>query len=187
MGHPELNAAFHDRRLSTERMSGFRERQSGRRAEALAKAIDLLDGWMLFHEPPEHTRLRTPLARSFTPRAVSGLGERVGALVDDLLAEMASRDGGDLVEGFTHPLPAAVIAELFGVPVEDRDWLADWSEKFGVVVFGAVNHPDYEDLARESGAALEDRLSPLFDPPLRWPRHHGVAARLGRARPLLRP
>ncbi|MEM9714589.1 MAG: cytochrome P450 [Actinomycetota bacterium] len=163
MGHPELNAAFHDRRLSTERMSGFRERQSGRRAEALAKAIDLLDGWMLFHEPPEHTRLRTPLARSFTPRAVSGLGERVGALVDDLLAEMASRDGGDLVEGFTHPLPAAVIAELFGVPVEDRDWLADWSEKFGVVVFGAVNHPDYEDLARESGDELEDRLSPLFD------------------------
>ncbi|MEM8903636.1 MAG: cytochrome P450 [Actinomycetota bacterium] len=163
MGHPELNAAFHDRRLSTERMSGFRERQSGRRAEALAKAIDLLDGWMLFHEPPEHTRLRTPLARSFTPRAVSGLGERVGALVDDLLAEMASRDGGDLVEGFTHPLPAAVIAELFGVPVEDRDWLADWSEKFGVVVFGAVNHPDYEDLARESGDELEDRLSPLLD------------------------
>jgi cytochrome P450 len=163
MGHPELNAAFHDRRLSTERMSGFRDRLSGRRAEALAKAIDLLDGWMLFHEPPEHTRLRTPLARSFTPRAVGGLGERVTALVDGLLDEMAARDRGDLVELFTHPLPAAVIAELFGVPVGERAWLADWSEKFGVVVFGAVNRPDYEDLAREAGDELEDRLRPLFD------------------------
>ena len=163
MGHDELNAAFHDRRLSTERMSGFRERLSGRRAEALAKAIDLLDGWMLFHEPPEHTRLRTPLARSFTPKAVGGLGDRVSALVDGLLDDMATTDGGDLVERFAHPLPAAVIAELFGVPVDERDWLADWSEKFGVVVFGAVNRPDYEDLARESGEELEDRLSPLFE------------------------
>ena len=73
MGHPELNAAFRDPRLSTERMSGFRERLSGPRAEALSMAIDLLDGWMLFHEPPEHTRLRGPLARSFTPRSVNAL------------------------------------------------------------------------------------------------------------------
>lgn len=163
MGHPELDEAFRDRRLSTERMSGFRSRLTGRRAEALAKAIDLLDGWMLFHEPPEHTRLRTPLARSFTPRAVGGLSTRVGDLVDGLLDEMASDDGGDLVERFTHPLPAAVIAELFGVPTDERDWLAGWSEKFGVVVFGAVNRPDYEDLARDAGDELEGRLRPLFD------------------------
>jgi cytochrome P450 len=163
MGHAELNAAFHDRRLSTERMSGFRERLSGRRAEALAKAIDLLEGWMLFHEPPEHTRLRSPLARSFTPRAVGRLGARVAELVDGLLDEMAGDHEGDLVERFAHPLPAAVIAELFGVPVDQRDWLAGWSAKFGVVVFGAVNRPDYEQLAREAGDELEGRLHPLFE------------------------
>lgn len=163
MGHPELDEAFRDRRLSTERMDAFRSRLSGRRAEALAKAIDLLDGWMLFHEPPEHTRLRSPLARSFTPRAVGRLGDRIGALVDQLLDEMATVESGDLVERFTHPLPAAVIAELFGVPAEERDWLAGWSEQFGVVVFGAVNRPDYEDLARAAGEEFEDRLRPLID------------------------
>lgn len=163
MGHPELDEAFRDRRLSTERMDAFRNRLSGRRAEALAKAIDLLDGWMLFHEPPEHTRLRTPLARSFTPRAVATLGDRIGTIIDQLLDEMATTDGGDLVERFAHPLPAAVIAELFGVPVDERDWLAGWSEKFGVVVFGAVNRPDYEDLARAAGDEFEGRLRPLID------------------------
>ncbi|HSJ90416.1 MAG TPA: cytochrome P450 [Ilumatobacter sp.] len=163
MGHPELDEAFRDRRLSTERMDAFRERLTGRRAEALARAIDLLDGWMLFHEPPEHTRLRSPLSRSFTPRAVAGLGPRITAIVDDLLDEMAAADGGDLVARFAHPLPAAVIAELFGVPADERDWLAGWSEKFGVVVFGAVNRPDYEELAREAGAEFEDRLRPLMD------------------------
>lgn len=163
MGHPELDEAFRDRRLSTERMGAFRDRLSERRALALAKAIDLLDGWMLFHEPPEHTRLRSPLARSFTPRAVQGLEHRVAAIVDSLLDEMACDDGGDLVEQFAHPLPAAVIAELFGVPVGEREWLAGWSEKFGVVVFGAVNRPDYEALARDAGDELEQRLRPLFD------------------------
>ena len=163
MGHPELLDAFHDKRLSTDRMDDFRSRQTGPRAEALAKAIDLLDGWMLFHEPPEHTRLRAPLSRSFTPKVVGRLHDRVQALVDDLLDDMATTDGGDLVEAFAHPLPAAVIAELFGVPVEERDWLAGWSEKFGVIVFGAVNRPDYEDLAREAGDELEGRLQPLFD------------------------
>jgi cytochrome P450 len=163
MGHPELDVAFRDRRLSTERMGGFRDRLTGRRAEALAKAIDLLEGWMLFHEPPEHTRLRSPLARSFTPRAVGGLESRVIDLVDGLLDEMGADGGGDLVERFTHPLPAAVIAELFGVPADQRDWLAGWSDKFGVVVFGAVNRPDYEQLAREAGDELEGRLRPLFD------------------------
>lgn len=163
MGHPELDAAFRDRRLSTERMGDFRSRLSERRAEALAKAIDLLEGWMLFHEPPEHTRLRAPLARSFTPRAVQGLEQRVAAIVDDLLDRMALDESGDLVERFAHPLPAAVIAELFGVPVDEREWLAGWSAKFGVVVFGAVNRPDYESLARDAGDELERRLRPLFD------------------------
>jgi cytochrome P450 len=162
LGHPELDEAFRDRRLSTERMGDFRRRLSGRRAEALAKAIDLLEGWMLFHEPPEHTRLRAPLARSFTPRAVSTLDGRVAAIVERLLDGMAGDHQGDLVERFTHPLPAAVIAELFGVPPDERDWLAGWSAKFGVVVFGAVNRPDYEQLAREAGEELEQRLQPLL-------------------------
>jgi len=163
MGHPELDAAFRDRRLSTERMGQFRSRLTERRAAALAKAIDLLDGWMLFHEPPEHTRLRSPLARSFTPRAVQGLDHRVAALVDGLLDDMGDTAEGDLVGRFAHPLPAAVIAELFGVPVGRRDWLAGWSEKFGVVVFGAVNRPDYEELAREAGEEFDERLRPLLD------------------------
>lgn len=167
LGHPELDAAFRDRRLSTERMQGFRARLSGRRAEALAKALDLLDGWMLFHEPPEHTRLRAPVAREFTPRAVQRLEARVTSLVDDLLDAMATLPAGDtsgdLVQRFTHPLPAAVIAELFGVPADERDWLAGWSERFGAVVFGAVNRPDYEELARAAGDEFEQRMAPLMD------------------------
>lgn len=162
-GHPELDAAFRDRRLTTERMAGFKARQHGTRADALQRAIELLDGWMLFHEPPAHTRLRAPLNRQFTPKAVAHLTADIDEIACDLLQHMQGHTRVDLVEAFAHELPARVIARLFGVPDHDRAWLADWSEKFGVVVFGAVNRSDYEETARAAGAEFGDRLGPLID------------------------
>ena len=166
-GYPELEAAFADRRLSTERMDGFRARLSGPRAAALEGALRLLEGWMLFHEPPDHTRLRAPLSRSFTPKAVAPLTDAITGHVDRLLTELADRLAGgetvDLVEAFTHRLPAAVIAELFGVPEDEGVWLDAWSEKFGVVVFGATNRRDYEVVARAAGEELQANLGGLIE------------------------
>lgn len=162
-GHPELDAAFRDRRLTTERMAAFKARQHGSRARALQRAIELLDGWMLFHEPPTHTRLRSPLNRQFTPKAVARLGSDIDDIATELLDHMAGHTHVDLVSAFAHELPARVIARLFGVPDEERAWLADWSAKFGVVVFGAVNRGDYEEMAQAAGAEFGDRLGPLID------------------------
>jgi cytochrome P450 len=163
LGHPELDAAFRTPTLSTERMGAFRDRLSPTRAAALADAIELLDGWMLFHDPPEHTRLRAPLARRFTPRAVAPLEQAVTEACDALLDQMEQRDGViDLVEAFTHPLPAAVIARLFGVPDSLRGWLTEWSARFGVVVFGATRRPDYEAVARAAGAEFHEHLGALL-------------------------
>jgi cytochrome P450 len=162
-GHAELDAAFRNPALSTERMDTFRARQSGSRADALAKAIELLDGWMLFHEPPTHTRLRSPFARAFTPKTVRALAADVTSICDVLLSEIERGPSGfDLVERFAHPLPAAVIGKLFGVPDELQPWLAEWSARFGVVVFGATRRPDYEDLARESADEFTHHLGALI-------------------------
>ncbi len=169
LGHPELDAAFRSPALSTERMAAFTARLRGSRAEALAKAVELLNGWMLFHEPPEHTRLRAPLARRFTPKAVAALEPEITALCDQLLDAMEDADGPvDLVEAFAHPLPAAVIARLFGVPDELREWLTEWSARFGVVVFGATRRPDYEEVARAAGAEFHEHIGAL----LRLRREH---------------
>ena len=166
LGHPELDAAFRAPQLSTDRMGAFRSRLSGSRAEALERAIELLDGWMLFHDPPEHTRLRAPFARQFTPRAVSSLEADVAVICDELVDAYAARlergEVADLVAGVSHPLPAAVIARLFGVPPELHAWLAEWSARFGVVVFGATRRPDYEDVARAAGAEFHEHLGQLL-------------------------
>jgi cytochrome P450 len=156
--HAELGAALRDPRLSTARMDAFESRLSATRREALAPAIELLRGWMLFHDPPAHTRLRAPVARAFTPRRVEKLRAKIEAVTAELLDELARAGGADLVEAFAHPLPAIVIAELFGVPRADREKIRRWSAKFGVVVFGATERADYERVASEAGLEFRDYI-----------------------------
>ena len=83
---------------------------------------------VLNSDPPVHTRLRTLLNRAFTPRAIEGLRPHIEDIAAALLDD-AGRAGGrfDAVAGFAQPLPIIVIAELLGVPPEDRDQLKVWS------------------------------------------------------------
>jgi cytochrome P450 len=84
---------------------------------------------LLTMDPPEHSRLRTLLAKTFTQRRVERLRpwirELAGALVDELRAYGAPVD---LVEHFALPLPVAVICELLGVPVDDRARFREWTD-----------------------------------------------------------
>ncbi|GAB3959491.1 cytochrome P450 [Actinoallomurus acanthiterrae] len=72
-------------------------------------------------DPPEHTRYRRLLSRHFGPRRVAELTPTIRRYTEQALADMA--DGGspaDLVAAFAVPIPALVICELLGVPLEDR-------------------------------------------------------------------
>ena len=117
---------------------------------------------MLFHEPPVHTRLRSPFLRAFTPRSVRHLEADIRSICERLLDDIGeNRESFDVVERFAHPLPAAVIAMLFGVPPELGQWLKEWSARFGAVVFGATGRADYEHLARAAGAEFHERIGAL--------------------------
>ncbi|MFD7237356.1 cytochrome P450 [Streptomyces syringium] len=82
--------------------------------------------WMVFMDPPRHTRVRALVAKAFTPRIVEGLRPRIGELATGLVAELAegaaAQGEADLVDGFAAPFPILVISELLGVPKEDRPW-----------------------------------------------------------------
>jgi cytochrome P450 PksS len=75
---------------------------------------------MLSQDPPDHTRLRKLVSQAFTPRRIERLGDRIQAVCNGLL-EAAPRAGSfDLVHDFALPLPLTVIAELLGIPMQDR-------------------------------------------------------------------
>ena len=109
---------------------------------------------VLNSDPPVHTRLRTLLNRAFTPRAIEGLRPHIEDIADSLLAD-AGRAGGrfDAVTGFAQPLPIIVIAELLGVPPEDRDQLKVWSTAIANTT-NVLNTEDALTAARQATVEL---------------------------------
>ncbi|GAA3549202.1 cytochrome P450 [Amycolatopsis ultiminotia] len=87
------------------------------------------NGGILTMDPPDHTRLRTLVAKAFTMRRVELLRPRVAELADEFIGDL-KRHGqpADLVDLYALPIPVAVICELLGVPVADRPKFRAWSD-----------------------------------------------------------
>ncbi|MGH3319576.1 MAG: cytochrome P450 [Streptosporangiaceae bacterium] len=84
---------------------------------------------MLNLDPPDHTRLRGLVNRGFTPRMVGRLEERIEAISVDIVDRAVERGECDFVTAVAAELPLAVIAELMGVPHEDRRRIFTWSNR----------------------------------------------------------
>lgn len=82
---------------------------------------------MLNQDQPVHSRLRALVSKAFTPRLVERMRERVQALSDRLLDRVQGRGRFDVIRDYALPLPATIIAELLGVPPEDRHRFHRWS------------------------------------------------------------
>ncbi|PNE40998.1 cytochrome P450 [Streptomyces noursei] len=87
------------------------------------------DSGILSMDPPDHTRLRTLVAKAFTVRQVERLRPQVRELTRELLDELeAAGPPADLVDRYALPIPVAVICRLLGVPTEDRPQFRAWSD-----------------------------------------------------------
>lgn len=92
------------------------------------EAFEPINRHMLNLDPPDHTRLRALVHKAFTPRIVENLRPRIQQIADDLLDAVQSTREFDLLAEYAFPLPITVIAELLGVPVEDRDRFRAWTQ-----------------------------------------------------------
>ncbi|MDN5856147.1 MAG: cytochrome P450, partial [Actinomycetia bacterium] len=82
---------------------------------------------MLMLDPPDHTRLRRLVSRSFTGRRMRELRPRIEQIAADLLHALPADGTVDLLARYAFPLPVQVISELLGVPAADRDEFGTWS------------------------------------------------------------
>ncbi len=85
------------------------------------------DRILLFTDPPNHTRMRNLVNKAFTPRTVEKLRPHIEEIVGELIDGALDGKEMDVISDFAYPLPALVICELMGVPVEDRDKFKGWS------------------------------------------------------------
>jgi cytochrome P450 len=84
---------------------------------------------LINQDPPRHTKLRKLVNRGFTPRQISALEPHVRDIVVRLLDEASALGGFDLVHDLAVELPLQVIAEMVGVPQEDRHKVFSWTER----------------------------------------------------------
>lgn len=82
---------------------------------------------MLDVDPPDHTRLRALVQKAFTPRVVEQVRARIQKLTESLLDAAVERGRMDMVRDYALPIPTTIIAEMLGVPVEDRHKFHRWS------------------------------------------------------------
>ncbi|MGE5223107.1 MAG: cytochrome P450 [Omnitrophica WOR_2 bacterium] len=84
---------------------------------------------MISTDPPRHRQLRTLVTQAFTPRAVEALAPRIRSIVNEYLDKVIPGESMEVLHDLGNPLPVTVIAELMGIPVEDRDKFKQWSDK----------------------------------------------------------
>ncbi|MFJ3230718.1 cytochrome P450 [Streptomyces sp. NPDC086787] len=101
-----------------------------RQVTRLAPHFSPRPGSLAFADQPDHNRLRRPVAEVFTPAAAQRLRPRAQEILDALLDSLV-RDGppADLVGRVLEPFPVAVVSEVMGVPVAERDRVHAWTRR----------------------------------------------------------
>ncbi len=79
-------------------------------------------------DPPRHRQLRSLVSQAFTPRSIALLTPRITQIAHEYLDKVASTGKMDIIQDLSYPLPVIVIAELLGVPAEDRAQFNRWSD-----------------------------------------------------------
>lgn len=115
------------------------------------RAAEMTEGpSMLGDDPPRHTRLRGLVSQAFTPRMVEQLEPRIYAIANTLVDDICATNECDVVGALSYPLPVIVIAEILGIPPEDRDDFKRWSDVV-IATLGSGLDPDDKDAPQFEG------------------------------------
>lgn len=154
--HAEICSIARDPRLSAKRAQKMISILPIDRQSEFRELARMLGLWLIFMDPPEHTRLRKLLNKGFSPAAVEGLRPQVEAIVDRMLTPLQQGSEVDLMREFANPLPARIILEMLGVPQELEDTFVNWSR----AIAAFRGRPDS---TVEQARAAQDALIALTD------------------------
>ncbi|MFQ5879288.1 MAG: cytochrome P450 [Dehalococcoidia bacterium] len=118
---------------------------------------------MLNSDPPEHTRLRRLVSRAFTPRMVESRRPHIQEIVDGLLDSLQESGRLDVIRDLAYPLPVIVIAEMLGVPPQDRGHFKRWSDDIVAALGGPLLPAEVLEKARRGVQEMADYLRNVID------------------------
>lgn len=153
--HADVLAMLRDERVSTDRRNLYRSK-----LDAGRPYLTHVEHNLFYRSGDDHRRLRAPLSRAFTPRALASFEAEVAARARSLAAGLDA-EGFDLVAEFAKPLPLGAIATLLGVPDSELENLATWS----MALIGALEPAASRDVfvaADDAAAGMKALLADLL-------------------------
>ena len=130
---------------------------------------------LLFLDPPDHTRLRAPVNKAFTRKAASAQESRIRGIVEALVDDIDDLAAFDFMPAVAWPLPMIVMAEMLGVPVEDRGRFSVWVRQRGRLLEPTIDQRE----RKAADAALREfdaYFRPVIDRRRTAPGHDFVSA-----------
>ena len=144
---------------SVKRAMTGHEAFSSRVSSPTGKAPD----WLVFTDPPRHTKLRAIIMRAFTPRSIANLEPRVRELSRELLNQTIERGGMDLVADYSNLLPAMVISEMIGIPLADRARFLRWGDVIMKLSYTLSSGEQVEQAMQENAVVKEEMRAYLAE------------------------
>lgn len=137
------------------------------------------DYTLLFLDPPDHTRLRALVSKAFTRKALHAYESRIRGIVEALVDDIDDLAAFDLMQAVAWPLPTIVMAEMLGVPSEDRARFGVWARRRARLL-----EPTIGPRERKAGDAALREFDSYFRPVIEERRRapgHDIVSTLVRA------
>jgi len=148
--------------MSSDRLRPFFASLPGAEAARMAELIRILTLWMVFRDPPEHTRLRRLAAKVFHVRSINALRPNIEAITAWLLDALRGRERVELIADFAGPLPALVIMDMLGAPRGELGRLKRLSDEMALFIGSAREASAKYDRAEAATREMADLFRALI-------------------------
>src|SRR5918992_747027 len=159
-----------DSAMSSDRLRPFFATLASAEAARVAELARYLTLWMVFRDPPEHTRLRRLAAKVFHVRSIHALRPNVEGLTNWLLDALAGKKQFDFIADFAGPLPALVIMDMLGAPREELGRLKRLSDEMALFIGSARDAPEKYERAASATREMAGTFRELVSAPRAAPQ-----------------
>lgn len=141
--HSDIGLVLRDSRFSVEAPFG----QNAAQDTSGGLIAEILQGWLVFKNPPEHTRLRQVLQGAFMSRPIEMMRPSIQAIANEALDKIGTRHAVDLIEEYAVPVPATVISDLCGAKREHSNKILRWAVELPKAVLEGQKEKSQKELA----------------------------------------
>ena len=160
--YADVMAGLHDPRLSSQRSHTLTAALPREMQHEFSTFNHIFSKWMLFLDPPEHSRIRKLLNKEFTPNMIQRLRPRIQQVVDALLDQAFAKTEIEFMTDFANPLPVRVIAEMLGIRSEDQREFQIWSDDLADFFGNSTPNLDSARRAQNSLISLTEYFRALL-------------------------